>query len=53
MTKEIVIITEDAYGGEFFRRLLERLSSESIVDVRLKKNPREEKSYSRSLFMQS
>ncbi|WP_148258632.1 hypothetical protein [Thermococcus sp. AM4] len=37
MTKEIVIITEDAYGGEFFKRLLNRLNREGFTNVRLKK----------------
>ena len=37
MGREIVIITEDAYGGEFFKRLLRRLNREGLADVRLKK----------------
>jgi len=37
MTKEIVIITEDAYGGEFFKRLLNRLNREGLTSIRLKK----------------
>jgi len=37
MSREIVIITEDAYGGEFFKRLLIRLNRHGLTDVRLKK----------------
>jgi hypothetical protein len=37
MTKEIVIITEDAYGGEFFKRLLNRLNREGLANIKLKK----------------
>ena len=37
MAREIVIITEDTYGGEFFKRLLGRLNREGLTDVRLKK----------------
>ncbi|QDA30997.1 hypothetical protein FH039_04440 [Thermococcus indicus] len=36
-SREIVIITEDAYGGEFFKRLLSRLRTEGLTDTRLKK----------------
>ncbi|WP_297522821.1 hypothetical protein [Thermococcus sp.] len=37
MNREIVIITEDTYGGEFFKRLLNRLRNEGLADIRLKK----------------
>ena len=37
MSRRIVIITEDAYGGEFFKRLLNRLNRERLADVRLKR----------------
>ncbi|HDZ35625.1 MAG TPA: hypothetical protein ENH81_01755 [Thermococcus sp.] len=37
MAREIVIITEDTYGGEFFKRLLGRLNREGLADVRLKR----------------
>jgi len=37
MKREIVIITEDTYGGEFFKRLLNRLRNEGLADIRLKK----------------
>ncbi|NJE01813.1 hypothetical protein [Thermococcus sp. JdF3] len=37
MAKEIVIITEDAYGGEFFKRLLGRLKRGGLASVKLKR----------------
>ncbi len=37
MAREIVIITEDTYGGEFFKRLLNRLRSEGLADIGLKR----------------
>ncbi len=38
MSNEIVIITEDAYGGEFFKRVLVILNRRGLLkDVRLKK----------------
>ena len=37
MAREIVIITEDTYGGEFFKRLLGRLNREGFTNIRLKK----------------
>ncbi|NJE09910.1 hypothetical protein [Thermococcus sp. MAR1] len=37
MAKEIVIITEDTYGGEFFKRLLGRLNHEGLANTKLKK----------------
>ena len=37
MAREIVIITEDAYGGEFFKRLLNRLNQEGLANIKLKR----------------
>ena len=37
MDREIVIITEDTYGGEFFKRFLNRLRKEGLANVGLKK----------------
>ncbi|WP_010477282.1 hypothetical protein [Thermococcus zilligii] len=37
MNREVVIITEDAYGGEFFKRLVDRLKKEGLANIELKK----------------